>query len=82
MKAVADRVWIEKVEVKSTTQGGFEIQGFRQEPQVGIIAAAGPDCAVAKVGEKAIFAKGAGTNTVYENKEYIIMREADLFATE
>lgn len=82
MKAVADRVWIEKVEVKATTSSGFEIPEFRQKPQVGMIASVGPDCITAKEGLKAIFAKGAGTPVFYDDKEYIVMRESDLFAVD
>ena len=82
MKAVADRIWIEKVEVKTTTPSGFQVSEFRQKPQQGKIVAVGPDCKTAKEGSNAIYAKGAGTAIFYNEKEYIVMREADLFATD
>lgn len=79
MQAVADRIIIEKVEVKTTTASGFEIPQMRQKPQQGVICGVGPDCQTAKVGQKAIFAKGAGTEVYHEDKMYIVMREADIF---
>lgn len=82
MKAVADRVWIEKVEVVTKTASGFEIPDLRQKPQQGTVVSVGPDCQTAKVGDKAIFAKGAGTVVLWNEKEYVVMREADLFAVD
>ena len=79
MRAVGDRIIIEKVEVKSVTTSGIELPQHRQKPQQGVIFACGPDCKTAKVGDKAIHARGAGTEIMYGEKTYTIMREADLF---
>lgn len=79
MKAPGDRIIIKKVDVKTVTNSGIELPEHRQKPQQGIVHACGKDCETASVGDTAVFARNAGTEIVWDNETYIIMREADLF---
>lgn len=79
-KPVADRVLIKPFPPKQA-EGEIKRLENRLRPQEGEVVAVGPDCKVAKVGEKALYAKNAGTDVEYEGNLYIYMRESDLFAT-
>lgn len=80
MKPVADRLVILPTPPKQS-EGEIKLLQSRQRPQEGEVIAVGPDCRVAKVGEKALYSKNAGTEIEYDGKSYIYMRESDLFAT-
>jgi chaperonin GroES len=80
IKPVADRVLIRPFPV-SQKEGELKTLESRKRPQEGEVIAVGPDCKVAKVGEKAFYAKNAGTEVEFNGIVYVYMRESDLFAT-
>lgn len=80
MKPVSDRVVILPHPIKQA-EGELKLLQSRQRPQEGEVIAVGPDCKVAKVGEKALYAKNAGVEVEVKGILYIYMREGDLFAT-
>jgi chaperonin GroES len=85
IKPIADRVVVEAAPAEEKTVGGIIIPDTAKEkPQYGTIVAVGngkPDEPMTvKVGDKVLYGKYAGTEISYEGKEYLIMRESDIFA--
>ena len=56
----------------------------KEKPQKGIVVAAGPgkkdEPVTVKVGDSVLYGKYAGTEITVDGQEYLIMREADIFA--
>ncbi len=85
IKPLADRVIVESAKAEEKTAGGIIIPDTAKEkPQRGKIVAVGkgkPDEPMTvKVGDTVLYGKYAGTEITIEGKDYLIMREADVFA--
>jgi len=90
MKPLADRVVIKPSPADEKTKGGIILPDTAKEkPVVGEVVAVGPgkfsdDCKKVsmevKVGDKVLYGKYSGTEVTYDGVEYLIMREADIFA--
>lgn len=85
VKPLADRVLVEPAAAEEKTAGGIIIPDTAQEkPQKGTIVAVGngkPDEPLTvKKGDSVLYGKYAGTEINIEGKDYLIMRESDIFA--
>ena len=85
IKPLADRVVIEPAQAETKTSSGIIIPDTAKEkPQRGTIVAAGPgkkdEPVTVKVGDSVLYGKYAGTEITVDGQEYLIMREADIFA--
>ena len=90
MKPLADRVVIKPAEAEEKTKGGIILPDTAKEkPVVGEVVAVGPGKVTddgkkvapeVKVGDKVLYGKYSGTEVTVEGEEYLIMREADIFA--
>lgn len=86
IKPLADRVVIEPAPAEEKTAGGIIIPDTAKEkPQKGTVVAAGPgkkdEPVTLKVGDTVLYGKYSGTEVTLGGKDYLIMREADVFAT-
>ena len=92
IKPSADRVVIEAAAAEEKTASGLYIPDTAKEkPQKGTVVAVGPGKYAEqtgslipmpyKVGDVVLYGKYAGTEITHEGREYLIMREADIFAT-
>jgi chaperonin GroES len=85
LKPLADRVLVEPAQAEETTSSGIIIPDTAKEkPQKGSIVAVGggkkDEPLTVKVGDTILYGKYAGTEITIEGKEYLIMRESDIFA--
>lgn len=85
VKPLADRVLVEPAAAEEKTAGGIIIPDTAKEkPQRGTIVAVGngkPDEPMTvKEGDIVLYGKYAGTEINIEGRDYLIMRESDLFA--
>ena len=85
IKPIADRVVIEAAPAEEKTASGIIIPDTAKEkPQRGTVVAIGngkkDEPITVKVGDQVLYGKYAGTEITYEGKEYLIMREADIYA--
>ena len=85
LKPLADRVLVEPAPAEEKTIGGIIIPDTAKEkPQRGIVVAAGEgkkdEPMTVKTGDNVLYGKYAGTEVTVDGKEYLIMRESDIFA--
>ena len=90
MKPLADRVVIKPSPAEEKTKGGIILPDTAKEkPVMGEVVAVGPGKVAddgkkiapeVKVGDKVLYGKYSGTEVMIEGDEYLIMREADIFA--
>ena len=82
IKPLGDRVVIELVEQEEKTASGIVLPDSAQEkPQEGTIVAVGTlENAELNEQDHIIFSKYAGTEVVYEGKEYLILNATDVLA--
>jgi chaperonin GroES len=85
LKPLADRVLVEPSAAETTTASGIIIPDTAKEkPQRGTIVAVGggkkDEPMTVKAGDSVLYGKYAGTEINIEGKEYLIMRESDIFA--
>lgn len=85
IKPLADRVLVEPEQAEEKTAGGIIIPDTAKEkPQKGTIVACGEgkkdEPITVKPGEKVLYGKYAGTEITIDGKEYLIMRESDIYA--
>ena len=85
VKPLADRVLVEPAAAEEKTAGGIIIPDTAKEkPQKGKIVAVGngkPDEPMTvKVGDEVLYGKYSGTELNIEGRDYLIMRESDIFA--
>ncbi len=90
IKPLSDRVVIKPAPAEEKTKGGIILPDTAKEkPVVGEIVAVGPGKVAddgkkvpmeLKVGDKVLYGKYSGTEVTVEGEEYLIMREADIFA--
>ncbi len=82
---LADRVLVEVAAAEEKTASGIIIPDTAKEkPQKGKVIAVGngkkDEPLTVKVGDSVLYGKYAGTEVSFEGKEYLIMRESDIFA--
>ncbi len=85
LKPLADRVLVEPSAAETTTASGIIIPDTAQEkPQQGTVVAVGngkPDEPMTvKVGDTVLYGKYGGTEIKHDGKDYLIMRESDIYA--
>jgi chaperonin GroES len=85
IKPLADRVLVEPAPAEEKTASGLFIPDTAKEkPQKGTVVAVGSgkkdEPLTVKVNDTVLYGKYAGTEITIDGKEYLIMREADIFA--
>ena len=85
VKPLADRVLVEPLPAENKTASGIIIPDTAKEkPMKGTVVAAGPgkvdEPVTVKVGDVVLYGKYAGTELTVDGKDYLIMRESDIFA--
>jgi chaperonin GroES len=85
IQPLADRVIVESAPAEERTAGGIIIPDTAKEkPQRGKVLAVGAgkkdEPMTVKVGDIVLYGKYAGTEVQVEGKDYLIMRESDIFA--
>ena len=85
LRPLADRVLVEAAKAEEKTAGGIIIPDTAKEkPQRGKVIAIGDgkkdEPLTVKIGDSVLYGKYAGTEITIEGKEYLIMRESDIFA--
>ena len=85
IQPLADRVLVEPMAAETQSSGGIIFPDTAKEkPQRGKIIAVGKgtkeDPITVQVGDEVFFGKYGGTEVTIDNKEYLIMRESDIFA--
>ena len=85
IKPLADRVLVEAAPAEQKTSGGIIIPDTAKEkPQKGTVVAVGTgkkdEPITVKVGDTILYGKYAGTEITVDGKEYLIMRESDIYA--
>ena len=90
MNPLADRVVIKPSPADEKTKGGIILPDTAKEkPVIGEVVAVGPGKVAddgrkvppeVKVGDKVLYGKYSGTEVTIDGDEYLIMREADVFA--
>ena len=85
IKPLADRVIVEPAAAEEKTAFGIIIPDTAKEkPQKGIVVAIGngkkDEPITVKVGDEVLYGKYSGTEITIEGKDYLIMRESDIFA--
>jgi chaperonin GroES len=85
IKPLADRVLVEPAAAEEKTAGGIIIPDTAKEkPQKGTIVAVGPgkkdEPSTVKVGDSVLYGKYAGTEITVDGKDYLIMKESDIYA--
>jgi chaperonin GroES len=85
IKPLADRVVVEAAAAETKTAGGLIIPDTgKEKPQRGKVVAVGTgkkdEPMSVKVGDNILYGKYSGTEVQIDGKEYLIMRESDIFA--
>lgn len=85
IKPLADRIVVQADKAEDKTEGGIIIpDSAKEKPAKGKVMAVGkgnPDEPMTvKVGDAILYGKYAGTEISIDGKDYLIMREADVFA--
>jgi len=85
IKPLADRVLIEPAAPEEKTVSGIIIpETAKEKPQKGTVVAVGagtPDQPLTvKVNDTVLYGKFSGTEITVDGKEFLIMRESDIFA--
>lgn len=85
IQPLADRVLVEVAPAEEKTASGIIIPDTAKEkPQKGKIIAVGSgkkdEPLTVKVGDEVLYGKYAGTEINVDGKEYLIMRESDIYA--
>ncbi len=90
VKPLADRVVVKPSPAEEKTKGGIILPDTAKEkPVIGEVVAVGPGKVTddgkkiapeVKVGDKVLYGKYSGTEVTIDGEEYLIMREADIFA--
>lgn len=85
VKPLHDRVIVEPAAAEEKTQSGIIIPDTAKEkPQRGTIVAVGSgkkdEPMTVKAGDQVLYGKYSGTEIQIDGKDYLIMRESDIFA--
>jgi chaperonin GroES len=84
-KPLADRVLVEPAQAETKTAGGIIIPDTAKEkPMKGKVIAVGngkpEEPMTVKAGDVVLYGKYAGTEIQVDGKDYLIMRESDIYA--
>ncbi|MFT6850758.1 MAG: chaperonin GroES [Sphingobacteriales bacterium] len=85
IKPLADRVIIQAAAAEEKTAGGIIIPDTAKEkPQKGTVVAVGngkvDEPITVKVGDSVLYGRYSGTEIAFDGTDYLIMREADIYA--
>jgi len=85
IKPLADRVLVEPAAAEEKTAGGIIIPDTAKEkPMKGTVVSVGTgkkdEPITVKVGDQVLYGKYAGTELSVDGKDYLIMRESDIYA--
>lgn len=85
LKPLADRVIVEVAQAEEKTKSGIIIPDTAKEkPQRGKVVAVGPgkkdEPMTVSVGDTVLYGKYSGTEVTYEGKDFLIMKESDIYA--
>jgi chaperonin GroES len=85
IKPLADRVLVQPAAAEEKTASGLYIPDTAKEkPQKGTVVAIGngkkDEPLTVKVGDTVLYGKYSGTELTVEGKDFLIMRESDIFA--
>jgi chaperonin GroES len=85
IKPLGDRVLVEPAPTEEKTSSGIIIPDTAKEkPQRGRVVAVGngkkDEPLVVKTGDSILFGKFSGTEFKFEGKDYLIMKESDIYA--
>jgi chaperonin GroES len=85
IKPLADRVLVQPAAAEEKTASGLYIPDTAKEkPQKGTVVAIGngkkDEPLTVKVGDTVLYGKYSGTELSVEGKDFLIMRESDIFA--
>ncbi|SEG10064.1 co-chaperone GroES [Algoriphagus boritolerans] len=85
IKPLADRVLVQPAAAEEKTASGLYIPDTAKEkPQKGTVVAVGngkkDEPLTVKVGDTVLYGKYSGTELNVEGKDFLIMRESDIFA--
>ncbi|MBS9524687.1 co-chaperone GroES [Litoribacter ruber] len=85
IRPLADRVLVEPAAAEEKTASGLYIPDTAKEkPQKGTVVAVGngkkDEPLTVQVGDTVLYGKYAGTELSVDGSDYLIMREADIFA--
>jgi len=85
IKPLGDRVLVEPAPTEERTSSGIIIPDTAKEkPQRGRVVAVGggkkDDPLTVKTGDSVLFGKFSGTEFKFEGKDYLIMKESDIYA--
>lgn len=90
IKPLADRILIEPAEAETKTQSGLFIpDNAKEKPMQGKIVAMGPGkkndngeliAPEVKIGDVVLYGKYSGTEVSVDGKNYLIVKESDIFA--
>ena len=85
VKPLADRVLVEPAQAEEKTASGIIIPDTAKEkPQRGRVVAVGAgkkdEPVTVKIGDQVLYGKYSGTELTLDGKDYLIMRESDIYA--
>lgn len=90
IKPLADRVLVEPAVAETQTKSGIYIpDNAKEKPMQGTIVAMGPGkrnekgeliAPEVKIGDVVLYGKYSGTEVTVDGKNYLIVRESDIFA--
>jgi chaperonin GroES len=85
IKPLADRVLVEAAAAETKTAGGIIIpDSAKEKPQKVTVVAVGngkkDEPLTVKVGDTVLYGKYAGTELHVDGKEFLIMKESDIYA--
>lgn len=85
IRPLADRVLVQPAEAETKTASGIIIPDTAKEkPQRGTVVAVGTgkkdEPMTVKVGDQVLYGKYSGTEVQIDGKDYLIMRESDIYA--
>ena len=85
IKPLADRILVEPAAAEEKTAGGIFIPDTAKEkPQKGKVVAVGSgkkdEPLTVKINDNVLYGKYGGTELTIEGKDYLIMRESDIYA--
>lgn len=85
IKPLADRVLVEAAQAEEKTKSGIIIPDTAKEkPQKGKVVAVGTgkkdEPITVKVGDEVLYGKYSGTEITVDGRDYLIMKESDIFA--
>jgi chaperonin GroES len=85
IRPLGDRVLVEPAPAEVRTSSGIIIPDTAQEkPQKGKVVAAGngkkDEPMTVKIGDTILYGKFSGTEFKFEGKDYLIMKESDIYA--